>query len=106
MLYCNTNFIRELINCAPTDYDALRRGPETDQKRKYEKIIRDITDNEVVLIPYYPERKSGSEMQETPMLVELRPSSYQATLYMKAGDRITETTSGGDTPTPIDQTGK
>ena len=30
VLYCNTNFIRELFNCTPPDYDALRRGPETD----------------------------------------------------------------------------
>ena len=40
------------------------------------------------------------------MLVELRPKKYQATLYMKAGDRITTTTGGGETPNPTEQTGK
>ena len=41
------------------------------------------------------------------MLVELHPKNYQATLYMKAGDRITEsTTNNGETPTPTEQTGK
>jgi len=39
------------------------------------------------------------------MLVELRPRTFQATLYTKAGDRITETTAnGGDTPTPTEVT--
>ena len=95
------------MNCAPNDYDSFRAGPETDQKRKYDKIIKDICDNEVVLIPYYPERTSSSDMQNTPMLVELHPKNYQATLYMKAGDRITEsTTNNGETPTPTEQTGK
>jgi len=42
------------------------------------------------------------------MLVELRPKTYPytATLYMKAGDRITTTTAGGDTPSPVEATGK
>ena len=55
VLFCNSNFIRDLKNCAPADYEALMDGPETDQKRRYQKIIKDITDNEVVLIPFYPE---------------------------------------------------
>jgi len=76
VLFSNTNFIRDLIKCAPQDFEALHNGPETDQKRKYEKIIKDITDNEVVLIPYYPERTSESAIYQTPMLVELRPKNY------------------------------
>ena len=40
------------------------------------------------------------------MLVELRPELFQATLYMKAGDRITMTTSGGEVSNPADGTGK
>ena len=40
------------------------------------------------------------------MLVELHPKSYQATLYMKAGDRITQTTTGGETPDATAETGK
>ena len=55
VLFCNTNFIRDVKNCAPHDYDMLKNGPETEQKRKYEKIIKDITENDVVLIPFYPE---------------------------------------------------
>ena len=95
------------MNCQPTDYDAMKNGPETDRKRRYEKIIKDICENEVVLIPYYPERTSETNVQFTPMLVELRPRTYQATLFTKAGDRITETTSNaGETPTPTEQTGK
>lgn len=105
VLFCNTNFIRDVKNCAPQDYDLLKNGPETDQKRKYEKIIKDITDNDVVLIPFYPEATQQSEFEQTPMLVELRPKTYTATLYMKVGDRIT-TTTGGETPNPTEQTGK
>jgi len=63
VLYCNTNFLRELMNCAPNDSDSfLNGGPETDQQRKYHKIIKDICDNEVVLIPYYPERTSATNI--------------------------------------------
>ena len=41
------------------------------------------------------------------MLVELKPRSYQATLYMQAGTRLSQTTTGeGGTPTPTEQTGK
>ena len=40
------------------------------------------------------------------MLVELRPATYTATLFMKAGDRITTTTAGGETPNPTELTGK
>ena len=105
MLFANTNFLRDLKNCAPNDYDLLKDGPETDQKRKYEKIIKDITDHEVVLIPFFPESTMESEIEQTPMLVELRPKTYTATLYMKAGDRIT-TTTGGETPNPTEATGK
>ena len=106
VLFCNSNFIRDLKNCAPADYEALMDGPETDQKRRYQKIIKDITDNEVVLIPFYPEPTQESEIEQTPMLVELRPKTFTATLYMKAGDRITTTTAGGDTPNPTETTGK
>jgi len=59
VLYANTKFLRDLMACAPSDYDEMLNGPETDQKRKYEKCIKDICDNEVVLIPYYPERNSS-----------------------------------------------
>lgn len=52
--------MRDLKNCSPVDFDALQAGPETDQKRKYEKIIRDITDHDVVLIPFYPEATDES----------------------------------------------
>jgi len=76
VLLSNTNFIRDLIKCSPQDFEALHNWPEMDQKRKYEKIIKDITDNEVVLIPYYPERTSESAIYQTPMLVELRPKNY------------------------------
>ena len=31
-------------------------------ERKYHKIIKDICDNEVVLIPYYPERTSATNI--------------------------------------------
>ena len=41
------------------------------------------------------------------MLVELKPRGYQATLYMQAGNRLTQTTTGeGGTPNPTEQTGK
>lgn len=30
VLFCNSNFIRELKNCTPVDYDELKAGPETD----------------------------------------------------------------------------
>ena len=63
VLFCNTSFMRDLKTCAPVDYDALRAGPETDQRRKYEKIIKDITDNEVVLIPFFPEVSRDSEAE-------------------------------------------
>ena len=109
VLYCNTSFIREFKNCVPHDYDDLMNGPETDQKRRFTKILKDITDNEVVLIPFYPEvnNPNESEPQQTAMLVELKPSSYQATLYMQAGNRLTQTTLGeGGTPNPTEQTGK
>ena len=56
VLYCNTKFIRDIVNCTPNDVDALMQGPETDQKRKFTNIIRNITEHEVVLIPYYPEQ--------------------------------------------------
>ena len=63
-----------------------------------------------MLIPFFPSTPSGSvhpdDIEETPMLVELRPGNYQATLYMKNGDRITTTTGGDDTPSPAEQTGK
>ena len=38
------------------------KEPETDQKRKYQKIIKDICESDVVLIPYYPERSSDSNV--------------------------------------------
>ena len=108
VLFCNTNFIRELKNCQPDDYELLMNGPDIDQKRKYEKILKDIHANEVVLIPFYPEASDQSEFEQTPMLVELRPKTHTATLYMKAGDRITTTTNGtaGQTPSPSENTGK
>lgn len=73
VLYCNTNFIRDLRNCAPDDYAQLRmQSPKTDKQRaKYEKILNDINDNDVVLIPFYPEPTEESEIEQTPMLVEL-----------------------------------
>ena len=40
------------------------------------------------------------------MLVELHPKDYHATLYMKAGDRISTTTAGAETPSPSEITGK
>jgi len=42
------------------------------------------------------------------MLVELKPKTYAATLYMKAGDRVSQTTAGGgeNTPSPTELTGK
>ena len=47
------------------------------------------------------------DAEETPMLVELKPRMYAATLYMKSGDRITMTTiGGGETPNPTETTGK
>ena len=55
VLFCNTSFIREFKNCVPNDYDSLMNGPETDQKRRFNKIMKDISENEVVLIPFYPE---------------------------------------------------
>ena len=82
-------------------------GPETDQKRKYEKILKDITEHEVVLIPFYPTGTvDDSGIEQTPMLVELRPKEHEATLYMKSGDRITTTTTGTETPNPTEHTGK
>ena len=60
----------------------------------------------MVLIPFFPETSAESTFEQTPMLVELRPKTYTATLYMKAGDRITATTTGGETPNPTEQTGK
>lgn len=58
----------------------------------------------MVLIPFFPETSAESTFEQTPMLVELRPKTYTATLYMKAGDRITATTTGGETPNPTEQT--
>ena len=83
-------------------------GHDTEQKKKYEKILKDIIANEVVLIPFFPEPSDQSEFQTTPMLVELHAKTHTATLYMKAGDRITTTTTGtgGDTPNPTEYTGK
>lgn len=107
VLFCNTNFIREFKSCVPTDYDALMEGPETDQKRKFTKMMKDISENEVVLIPFYPEvnNPNESEPQQTAMLVELRLESWTATLYTKAGDRLTGSTIGGEgTPNPTEQT--
>ena len=72
-MYCNTNFIRDLKNCQPTDYDSLRSGPETDQKRKYEKIMKDFAEHEIVLIPFYPDPTPEDDDELTPMLVELHP---------------------------------
>ena len=106
VLYCNTKFIRDVINCSPIDYDSLMQGPDTDQKRKFTKIISNITEHEVILIPYYPEQTPKSNSAGlTPMLVELHPKDLQATLYMKSGDRITTSTMGGEgTPTPAEKT--
>ena len=83
-------------------------GPETDHKKKYEKILKDIIANEVVLIPFFPEPNDQSEFETTPMLVELCARTYTATLYNKMGDRITTTTTGtgGETPNPTEYTGK
>ena len=61
VLYCNSNFLRELKNCQPNDYEKMMNEPETDQKRKYEKILKDITDNDVVLIPFFPEPSDQSQ---------------------------------------------
>ena len=58
-------------------------GPETDQKRRFTKILKDIAENDVVLIPFYPEvnNPNESESSQTAMLVELKPREYTATLY-------------------------
>lgn len=73
-------------------------------------MLKDITENDIVLIPFYPEMDRDSDASTnnmTPMLVELHPKNYQANLYMKAGDRITTTsTTVGNTPTPTEETGK
>ena len=57
-----------------------------------------------MLIPFYPDPTPEDGVEQTPMLVELRPANYQATLFTKSGDRITTTTAGGDTPTPCEMT--
>ena len=109
VLYCNTSFIREFKNCVPNDYESLMNGPETDQKRRFNKILKDVAEHDVVLIPFYPEvnNPNESEQAQTAMLVELKPRHYQATLYTQAGDRMSRTTNGeGGTPNPIEQTGK
>ena len=114
VLYCNTNFIRDLRLCSPENYEQLRlETPKTNaQRAKYEKILNDINDHDLVLIPFYPEQSNADESeagQHTPMLVELKPKIHQATLYMRAGDRITTTTQGSgndETPNPTETTGK
>lgn len=119
VLFCNTNFIRDLKACAPIETDDFEEEhADLESQRKYEKIIKDIVESDVVLIPYYPERQvpkrkgamgmtPSPDAEETPMLVELKPDQYAATLYMKSGDRITMTTmGGGDTPNPTETTGK
>ena len=57
VLYCNTNFIRDLRLCSPENYEQLRlETPKTNaQRAKYEKILNDINDHDLVLIPFYPE---------------------------------------------------
>jgi len=48
------------------------QSPKTDKQReKYEKILNDINDNDVVLIPFFPEPAEENEIEQTPMLVEL-----------------------------------
>ena len=63
VLFCNTGFIREFKNCVPVDYDSLMNGPETDQKRRFTKILKDIAENDVVLIPFYPEVNNPNESE-------------------------------------------
>ena len=107
VLYTNTKFLQELIKYAPADYEEMTTGAATDERRKYERMVQDVCQHDVVLIPYFPERDSAtSDLQHTPMLVELRPREYQATLYTKAGDRVTSSTNreDGETPTPVEAT--
>lgn len=65
---------------APDDFAEFQAGPDTAQKRKYEQLIRDVSENEIVLIPFFPSTPTGSvhpdDIEETPMLVELRPGNY------------------------------
>ena len=54
--------------------------PKTNaQRAKYEKILNDINDHDLVLIPFYPEQNNADESeagQHTPMLVELQPKIH------------------------------
>lgn len=104
VLYCNTSFIRDFKNCVPNDYESLMNGPETDQKRRFAKILKDVAEHDVVLIPFYPEinNPNESDQTQTAMLVELKPRSYQATLYTQAGNRLSQTTNGEGTPNPTE----
>ena len=104
VLYCNTSFIRDFKNCVPNDYESLMNGPETDQKRRFSKILKDVAEHDVVLIPFYPEinNPNESDQTQTAMLVELKPRSYQATLYTQAGNRLSQTTNGEGTPNPTE----
>ena len=82
-------------------------GPETDQKRKYEQILKDIIENDVVLIPFYPEPSDQVQFMTTPMLVELQAKTHSATLYERKRDRKPPNSSQGpeeEMPDPIERT--
>ena len=109
VLYGTTNFLSELNNCTPSDYDVMRNGPETDKKRMFEKMNKEICESDVVLIPYYPDRQYDSIVKHQMMLIVLRPRTFKATLITKANnDFNTEITfRGGEVPPkPTEQTSK
>ncbi len=58
VLYCNSSFIRDLQSCAPSEYEPNKKGSLTAMQRKYDRILKSVIENDIVLIPYYPQAET------------------------------------------------
>ena len=55
VLYGNSNFIRDLKQVMPDLDDLNDFGGDSPQKVKYQKIMKDVVESNVVIIPFFPD---------------------------------------------------
>jgi len=66
VLYCSSNFVRRLRQINPEDFDSdgAKSSTTDPAKQDYSKIMTSISDSDVVLIPFFPEKTSSGAYVE------------------------------------------
>ena len=66
VLYCSSSFVRKLRQISPEDFDSdggLSNTTAPD-KQDYNKMMTSISESDVVLIPFFPEKTSSGAYVE------------------------------------------